>query len=190
MATLEIHDDRGQVRRVTVSREHPALFGSSPDCDIVLSGSGVLPIHGRLRYKAGRFKVDASPEALAIERNGKKVKTASFRIGDEVRVGPFRIFMINPESGPLDEKTRVHAPPPPAPPPPATAQPFENPSWLKELAVSAPSVEVVPDPGEPPARRAEPLPRGADASYDRAYQEAIARRHAQAQATVASAVPR
>ena len=45
MATLEIHDDRGKVQRVAVSRDHPALFGSSPECDIVLNAPGILPVY-------------------------------------------------------------------------------------------------------------------------------------------------
>ena len=43
---------------MTISRDQAVLFGSSPKCDIVLSGPGVLPFHGRLRWKSTRFKVD------------------------------------------------------------------------------------------------------------------------------------
>lgn len=168
MATLEIHDDRGQVKRVLVSREHTALFGSSPECEIVLTAPGILPVHGRLRWKGGRFKIDASPEARAIERNGKKVSSASFRIGDEVRVGPFRIFMVNPADGPMDEKTRVLTRP-------LAGQAFESTGWIKDLSVPVSSTETAVEDDEDDDN---PI----DASYDKAYREAVARREARAQA--------
>ena len=51
MATLEVHDGRGRVERVAIARDHPVMLGSSPKCDIVLEGDGVLPFHGRIRWK-------------------------------------------------------------------------------------------------------------------------------------------
>src|SRR5215218_8209611 len=87
MAMLEVHDGPGRVRRVTISRDQTVLFGSSPKCDIVLEGPGVLPFHGRLRWKSTRFKVDASPDAQHLEVNGKRLAASSFRQGDELRIG-------------------------------------------------------------------------------------------------------
>src|SRR5215216_620579 len=95
MATLEVHDGPGRVRRVTISRDQTVLFGSSPKCDIVLEGPGVLPFHGRLRWKETRFKVDASPDARHLEINGKRLAASSFRQGDEITIGTCRIFMIH-----------------------------------------------------------------------------------------------
>jgi outer membrane protein assembly factor BamB len=181
MATLEVHDDRGNVRRVAISRDHPALFGASAECDIVLQAPGILPVHGRIRWKGGRYKVDASPDAHSIERNGQKVTTASFRIGDEVRVGPYRIFMINPDTGPVDEKTRLLAQPQAQAAPASKAgRAFESLGWIKHLEVAPPSVET---PGGA-ATEADPD----SPSYDKAYQDAVARRAAQAvqQAAVAA----
>ena len=74
MATLEVHHGRNRVERVTISRDHPILFGSSPKCDIVIDGPGVVPYHGRLRWKSsGYYKVDASTEGEFVELNGRKV---------------------------------------------------------------------------------------------------------------------
>src|SRR5437899_7819987 len=97
MATLEVHDGRGRVERVTIARDQPVMFGSSPKCDIILAGEGILPFHGRIRWKAQkqRFKIDASPEAQYLLINGHKMAASSFRLGDEVAVGSHRIFMIN-----------------------------------------------------------------------------------------------
>src|SRR5829696_5729319 len=122
MATLEVHDGQGQVRRVTISRDQAVLFGSSPKCDIVLSGHGVFPFHGRLRWKSTRFKVDASPDAGYLEVNGQRMAAASFRQGDEIAVGPCRIFMLHADEDlpPADDdRTRVQ----PAPAMPVAAPP-------------------------------------------------------------------
>ncbi len=112
MATLEVHDGRGRVEIVTISRDHTALFGSDPKCDVVLNDAQVLPFHGRLRYKAGKYRAEAFPEANALTINGKKVVAASLAQGDEIKVGAFKIFLVNAEDVPVDpDKTREQAPP-------------------------------------------------------------------------------
>src|SRR5947209_7564951 len=113
MATLEVHDGRGRVEYVSIGREAPALFGTDPKCDIVINDSQAQPFHGRIRWRRGKFKVEAFPDVPSLEVSGKKVLSTSFRQGDEVRVGAYRIFMLNPEDGPVDiEKTRVQPRPP------------------------------------------------------------------------------
>lgn len=112
MATLEVHDGRGRVEFVTISRAHPALFGSDPKCDIVLNDPAVLPFHGRLRWKNDKFKAEAFPEAKALDINGQKMVAAGFRQGDEIAVGRFRIFLVSDADGPADlEPTRIQARP-------------------------------------------------------------------------------
>ena len=112
MATLEVHDGRGRVEIVTISRDHTALFGSDPKCDVVLDDPQVLPFHGRLRYKGGKYRAEAFPEAQSLAINGKKVVAASLAQGDEIKVGAYKIFLVNAEDGPVDsDKTREQAPP-------------------------------------------------------------------------------
>ena len=184
MATIEVHDDCSRVRRLTISRAQTTLFGASPECQIVLDGEGVLPIHGRLRWKGGRFKVDAAPDAHYVERNGKKVRTASLRMGDELRVGGFRIYMINPEEGPEDDasegRTEVRPPPVLKPVLPPEARPaeaktevrarpglvsdFADDDWVEVLEVVPPSVDM---PGPPPASTPAREVRPADAPSSR-----------------------
>jgi len=98
MATLEIHDAEARVRFVDLDRDHPVLFGSGAACDIVLSGAGVLPVHGRVRWRGRKFKIDASPDAEFLEINGRKIVSASLRQGDEIRVGPCRLFVLRLEA--------------------------------------------------------------------------------------------
>ena len=51
MATLEVHDGQGQVERLVITRDRTAMIGSSPKCDVVLKGEGILPFHGRIRWQ-------------------------------------------------------------------------------------------------------------------------------------------
>ncbi|QDV37046.1 outer membrane protein assembly factor BamB family protein [Tautonia plasticadhaerens] len=112
MATLEIHDGKGRVEYLTITRDQQVLIGSDPKCDIVLGDPSALPFHGRLRWKTDRYKIEATPEARAIEVDGKKVVSSSFRQGSELRVGKARVFLITPDDGPADfEKTKVRARP-------------------------------------------------------------------------------
>ncbi len=95
MATLEVHDGKGRVEYVTISRSHPALIGSDPKCDVVVNDPSVLGFHGRMRWKGDRFKVEAFPEARSLDVNGKKVVSTSFRQGDELAIGNFRVFLVD-----------------------------------------------------------------------------------------------
>ena len=115
MAILEVHDGRGGVQRVTIARDEPVLFGTSPSCAIVLGGDGVAPIHGRIRWSKRRYKVDAGAGVDSIEVNGKRVKTSTLYQGDEIRAGLGRIFVITTEDhvrAPAeDDRTRIQAAP-------------------------------------------------------------------------------
>jgi outer membrane protein assembly factor BamB len=112
MATLEVHDGRGRVEYVSISRENPALIGTDPKCDVVLADPEVLPFHGRFRWKGERFKVESMPDVAYLIVNGKKVLSSSFRQGDELVIGKCRIFMLNPDDGIVEtEKTRIQSKP-------------------------------------------------------------------------------
>jgi outer membrane protein assembly factor BamB len=123
MATLEVHDGQGRVQFIELERDHPVLFGTSPHCEINLEGSGIKPVHGRIRWKSGRFKVEASPDAEFVVINGHKMTNGSIDLGDEVAVGPCRLFLLRideaEEKGgrparraPEDEGRTMVAPPP------------------------------------------------------------------------------
>jgi outer membrane protein assembly factor BamB len=94
MATLEVHDGEGRVQFVELARDHPVLFGTSAACDIVLSGEGICPVQGRIRWKKGRYRVEASPDAEYVVINGHKMTSSSLHQGDEMTVGRCRLFML------------------------------------------------------------------------------------------------
>jgi len=177
MAMLEIHDGHGGVQRVPVARNQTVLFGSSPQCDLVLDDPEVMPFHGRLRWRRDQMKVDASPQAEFIELNGRKITTASFRQGDELQLGSCRIFLISAgievppqreSPRPGGDTPRVQPPPAPAPPPrpPARAEPagVEAPLIAEDFALE-PEEELldveIAEEDEPPAEplRLAPIPR-------------------------------
>lgn len=118
MATLEVHDGEGRVHFIELC-DHPVLFGTSVACDIVLSGEGISPVQGRIRWKKGRYRVEASPDAEYVVINGHKMTSSSMNQGDEVTVGRCRLFMlrldetgeppspVRPAKRPDEERTRV-----------------------------------------------------------------------------------
>ena len=148
MAILEVHDGEGRVERVTISRDQTAMFGSSPKCEVVLNGTGILPFHGRLRWKEppGKFKVDASPDAGFLLVNGTKMAASSVRQGDEIQVGDCRMFLISeadgPDAGAREEKTRVQAPAFIAPPEAGTVIKRGSARAARAGEFAAPSVEA------------------------------------------------
>jgi hypothetical protein len=109
MATLEVHDGEGRVQFVDLARDHPVLFGTSVACDIVLSGEGISPVQGRIRWKKGRYRVEASPDAEYVVINGHKMTSSSLNQGDELTVGRCRLFMLR-----LDETLEARPVGPPA----------------------------------------------------------------------------
>jgi outer membrane protein assembly factor BamB len=100
MATLEVHDGQGRVQFVDLARDHPLLFGTSQACDLVLEGPEIKPVHGRIRWKGQRFKVEASPDAEFVLINGHKMSSGSLEQGDEVAFGPCRMFLLRTEEDP------------------------------------------------------------------------------------------
>ena len=120
MATLEIHDGEGRVQFIELEPNQMVLFGTSASCEIILEGPEIKPVHGRLRLKAGRVKVESSPDAEFVVLNGRRMVSGSLGQGDEMTVGPCRIFvlridtpgLVSPSEGrSQDGKTRVMAPP-------------------------------------------------------------------------------
>jgi outer membrane protein assembly factor BamB len=127
MATLEVHHGQGRVQFVELTRDHPLLFGTAASCDLVLEGPGIMPVHGRIRWKSKRFKVEASPDAEFVLVNGHRMSAGSLGQGDEVAFGSCRMFLLRVEEDPASLEVRPvasagrAAPRQPAPPPRAEA---------------------------------------------------------------------
>ena len=104
MATLEIHDREGRVQFIELLRDHPVLFGTSSACDVLLKGDSIRPVHGRIRWKSRRFKIEASPDAEYVVINGHKMTTSSLEQGDEISIGDCRMFLIRTEDDEVPPK--------------------------------------------------------------------------------------
>ncbi len=125
MATLEVHDSRGRVRVVSVAGDQPALIGSDPKCQIVLSDPEAKPFHARLRRRGERWTVEALPDAKELTINGQSMPAASIRAGDEIEIGSMRIFLVDESDAKPKPAKPVEPPrkPTPAAKPAATAAP-------------------------------------------------------------------
>jgi outer membrane protein assembly factor BamB len=108
MATLEVHDGQGRVQFVELGRDHPILFGTSAACDVLLDGQDIRPVHGRIRWKQRRYRVEASPDAEYVLINGTKMTAASIRQGDEIGVGGCRIFLLRNDEDLDNAEAQVH----------------------------------------------------------------------------------
>ena len=76
-------------------------------------------MHGRIRWKKGQYRVEASPDAEYVVINGHKMTSSSLHQGDEMTVGPCRMFVLRldeerkgqpggqPARHPDEERTRV-----------------------------------------------------------------------------------
>ena len=171
MATFEVHDGLGGVQYVSVGRDNPAMFGTDPRCDLVLSDPAALPFHGRLRWRRGKFKVEATPEAQSLEVNGQKVLVAGLKQGDEVRIGRSRIYLLNPDDAPVvEEKTQVR--PMPKAAKLAATSPSEVPPKPLPRRKRLELEEVVPPSEEIPQVDLDRLKRSVRASEQRAAAEA------------------
>ena len=114
MATLEIHDGQGRVEYLTIGRDQQVLLGSDPKCDIVIGDPAAVPFHARIRWRGSRYKIEATPDAQALEVDGKRVVSSSFRQGSELKIGKARVFLITPDDGPADPETTKVRPRPEA----------------------------------------------------------------------------
>jgi hypothetical protein len=94
MATLEVHDGQGRVQFIDLESDQMILFGTSASCEIILEGPEIKPVHGRIRLKGGRVKVEPSPDAGFVILNGRRMVSGSVGQGDEITVGPCRIFVL------------------------------------------------------------------------------------------------
>ena len=61
---------------------------------MLLDGENIRPVHGRIRWKQRRYRVEASPDAEYVLINGTKMTAASIHQGDEIAVGGCRIFLL------------------------------------------------------------------------------------------------
>ncbi len=154
MATLEVHDDQGRVQFVELARDHPLLFGTSAACDIPLSGEGISPVHGRIRWKKGRYRVEASPDAEFVVVNGHKMASSSLHQGDEMTVGPCRLFVMR-----LDEDEARPAPRKPRHPDEERTKVLEGPVPHGPHGESAREAAAVRPPSPRTSRRISPLER-------------------------------
>ena len=100
MATLEVHDGEGRVQFIELEQRSSGFVRHELNVRRDPGGQGIRPVHGRIRWSANRYKVEASPDAEYVLVNGHKMSASSIGQGDEIVVGGCRIFMLRGEGGP------------------------------------------------------------------------------------------
>ena len=125
MATLEVHDGQGRVQFVELRRTTPSSSARARRATSSWPARGSGRCTGGFAGRRGGFKVEASPDAQYVLINGHKMTTSSLHQGDEMTVGPCRLFMLRldepleavPRPAPVrhrdEERTRVLEGPPP-----------------------------------------------------------------------------
>ncbi len=109
MATLEVHDGQGRVQFVELCAIIPSCSGRALPATCVLEGDGIRPVHGRIRWKKPRFRVEASPDAEFVLINGTKMTAGSIHQGDEIAVGSCRIFLLRNDEDLIDVRQSTSA---------------------------------------------------------------------------------
>jgi pSer/pThr/pTyr-binding forkhead associated (FHA) protein len=92
-AKLHIADE-SEPRRM---EGYSLVIGRRPDCDIVLDGILVEPVHAVLYRKNGQFHIRDLNSTMGTYVNNRRVRTAELRKGDEFRIGLSRIRFEPPE---------------------------------------------------------------------------------------------
>ncbi len=106
MATLEIRSIDGRTRQFVMRRSSPILFGSGPQCELQIDDPDVPPVHGRIGWSKGRYRVELMPNTPPVCRNGQRVLAAGFRRGDIFVFGQTEVEMLFPPgSEPADSGT-------------------------------------------------------------------------------------
>ena len=74
-----------------LSREEPLLIGRSMRCTFVLPATSVSRKHASVEWRGDGFHVHDLVSANGTFVNGKRINCWRLRIGDEIRIGGFRI---------------------------------------------------------------------------------------------------
>ena len=86
----------------------PTVIGRAPECDITLSATGLSRRHARLRPTFDGLAIEDLRSANGTFVNGKRIATATARVGDEVAFDQLR-FRVYAAGGKQGAATPSHA---------------------------------------------------------------------------------
>lgn len=66
-------------------------LGSAPDCDVVLAGDGVAPLHAMIVLEGTNFQLNRGPDVRQLIVSGQKKKKAVLEHQTVITVGPYEI---------------------------------------------------------------------------------------------------
>ena len=111
MATMEVHDGQGRVQFIELERSTPYSSAPARTARSSSKGRGSSRSTAGIRFKSGRFKVEASPDAEFVMINGHRMANGSIDLGDEIAVGPCRLFLLRMDQEDVTRRSRAGRPP-------------------------------------------------------------------------------
>ena len=87
----------------------PTVIGRAPECDITINATGLSRRHARLRPTFDGLAIEDLRSANGTFLNGKRIATATARVGDEVTFDQLR-FRVYAAVGKRDAAPASHRP--------------------------------------------------------------------------------
>jgi len=85
----------------------PTVIGRAPECDITINATGLSRRHARLRPTGDGLAIEDLRSANGTFVNGKRIATATARVGDEVAFDQLR-FRVYAAAGKQGAATASH----------------------------------------------------------------------------------
>ena len=85
----------------------PTVIGRAPECDITINATGLSRRHARLRPTFDGLAIEDLRSANGTFLNGKRIATATARVGDEVTFDQLR-FRVYAAAGKQEAATSSH----------------------------------------------------------------------------------
>jgi len=99
-------------RRTLKVADHSVTFGRDESCDIVLPSQFVSRKHGRIFFEGGSYYIEITGRGGAVVANQEVHPSQKVKIefGDEIRIGEFSIYMMQPTARRVAAKSAVDSP--------------------------------------------------------------------------------
>src|SRR5262245_43118520 len=84
---LTVEKGAGEGRVYPLPTEGVLRVGTARNCQLLISGDGILPVHFFVKCAGGRAAVIVQEEAAKVSGNGKSIRKKLLEPGDRILVG-------------------------------------------------------------------------------------------------------
>lgn len=88
---LVLVDERILLKNFALDKKE-YIIGRANECDFIIDGKEVSRRHARIYYGNGKFKIEDLNSTNGTFVNGKQIKSAELKHGDEINIGNFTII--------------------------------------------------------------------------------------------------